>query len=430
MGQETHQENLHRSNFMDAENTIKSTDRGKSPISDSISLVTICLDPEFLDQLKHFLGSIPLVQVRSELRHYLADEGDSTFVDRLRDLRPDICVIDFDKDREKASRTAERIHEILGDTAIFAVSSLSQPDLIIRAMRCGCNEYLTKPLDRDELLEALARVGARKKEKREQSTGQVLVFLGAKGGCGATTLGIHLGVILAKLHSRRTLLVDLHPELGDASLFLALPRHQYHIYELAENTHRLDSELLQGFLIRHPSGLDVLPAPDGFDAPRHVSPDSITRTLEFLRLQYEYVIIDCRPGLNDQNMAVIDDAHQVYLITTPEVPSLKNIARYLDTLNRFHYPPDKIRVVVNRHSKGLSITDQQMEKAIRKNIFWKVPNQYGEVLKSINTGNPLALLPRSELMRNLGAWAESFAGSSAQGGKKGDKGGILGLFNR
>jgi len=397
-------------------------------MGDSLSLATICLEADFSSQLRRFLDSVPLVQLLTELQHYLAEEGDSVFIDRLKDLRPDICVIDFDRDREKASRTAERIHEGLPESSIFAVSSKSQPDQIIRAMRSGCSEYLIKPVDRDQLLEALARVGGRRKEKREQISGQVLAFLGAKGGTGVTTLGIHLAALLAQRHSRKALLVDLHPDLGDASLFLSLARHQYHFYDLAENTHRLDAELLQGFLVHHASGLDVLPAPDGFDTPRHVAPDAIERTLEFLRLQYEFVVVDCQPGLNEQNLAVMDHSDQLYLIATPEIPALRNVARYLEFLSRLDYARERVRVVINRHSKSGPIADTQIEKAIRKGIYWKVPNQYGEVMKSINTGNPLALASRSEFMRSLNDWAEILVGKPAQATKKKEDRGMFGFL--
>ncbi len=417
---------------MNSEYTIKPTDRGRIPGSDNLSIVAVCLDGESSIRLKRFIDSIPMAQLRTELQHYLAEEEDTVFVDRLKDLRPDICVIDFDRERERATRTAERIHEALDGIALFAVSSNSQPELIIRAMRCGCSEYLIKPLDRDQLLEALARVGGRRKERREQISGQVLAFLGAKGGSGVTTLVIHLAALLAKLHSRKTLLVDLHPDLGDASLFLGLKKHQYHFYELAENTHRLDGELLQGFVVRHPSGLDVLPAPDGFETPRHVLPDAVERTLEFLRVQYELVMVDCQSGLTEQNMAVVERSDQVYLVATPEIPALRNMARYLDYLGRFHYPEDKVRVVINRHLKSGSIPDAQIEKAIRRSIYWTVPNQYSEVMKTINTGDPLALVGRSEFMRKMSGWAEALAGKSAEDpkAKKKEAKGMLGLFER
>jgi pilus assembly protein CpaE len=224
------------------------------------------------------------------------------------------------------------------------------------------------------------------------------------------------------------LLIDLHPDLGDASVFLALPKHQYHFYDLADNTHRLDAELLQGFVVRHRSTLDVLPAPDGVDAPRHVPADALQRVLDFLRLQYGFVVVDCHPTLDDQTMVVVDQAEQVYLIATPELPALRSVARHLEYLGRFDYPPDKIRVVINRYSKGAAITDAQIEKAIHKNIYWKIPNQYFEVMKSINTGDPLSVAARSDLMRSLSDWAEILTGKTGAGKK--DEKGMFGFLGR
>jgi pilus assembly protein CpaE len=412
---------------MNSDRTRRPSERGKPPAADSLTVATLCLDQDSSSQLRGFLDSMPLAQLVTELQHYLADEQDSVFVDRLRDLRPDICIIDFDRDREKAGRTAERIREVLTETAIFAASSKPQSDLIIRAMRSGCTEYVTKPIDRDQLLEALARVGGRRREKREQIAGQVLAFLSAKGGTGATTMAIHLGAHLAQ--TKKTLLVDLHPDLGDASIFLALPRHQYHFYDLAENTHRLDAEFLQGFVVRHRTGLEVLPAPDGVDAPRHAGSEALQRILEFLRVQYEYVLVDCSPALSEDTMAAIDLADYLYLVATPEIPSLRNVARHLEYFGRYDYPRDKIRVIINRHAKGATISDAQIEKAIHRNIFWKVPNQYAEVIKAINNGDPLSIAPRSDLMRSLNEWVEALIGKPVPQDKKAEKG-MFGFLGR
>jgi len=414
---------------MESESTTRNPDRGKTPATDSLSIATLCLDAEMASQLRLFLDSMPLAQLITELQHYLAEEQDSVFVDRLKDLHPDICIIDFDRDRERASRTAERIREVLTEAVIFAVSSKSQSDLIIGAMRSGCAEYLIKPIDREQLLEALARVGGRRKEKREQASAQTLAFLSAKGGAGATTLAIHLGAHLAHRHGKRTLLVDIHPDLGDASIFLALARHQYHFYDLAENTHRLDAEFLQGFVVHHASGMDVLPAPDGVDSPHHVGTEALQRLMDFLRAQYDFVLVDCFPSLHEETMVVIDMADQLNLIATPEIPALRNMARHLEFLGRFDYPRDKVRAVINRHLKNASITDAQIEKAIRKNIFWKVPNQYVEVIKAINNGDPLSVNPRCELMRSMTEWAELLVGKPGVAAKKQDKG-MFGFLSR
>src|SRR5262249_11505507 len=177
------------------------------------------------------------------------------------------------------------------DSAILALPSDAQPDLIIKAMRSGCNEYLLKPIGREQLLNAVARVGGRRKERVQPFKAQVLAFVGAKGGCGVTSLVTQLGALLANSFSKKTLIVDLHPDFGDAALYLGLTKYRYHFFELVENTERLDGELLQGFLARHPSGLEVIPAPEGNSSPRRILPGAVAQTFEFLRMRYEYILV-------------------------------------------------------------------------------------------------------------------------------------------
>lgn len=107
---------------MDFDRTTRTTEHAKASSADSLSVATLCLDPESASQLRLLLDAMPLAQLATELQHYLAEEGDSVFIDRLKDLHPDICIIDFDRDREQAGRTAESLREALKDCAIFAVS--------------------------------------------------------------------------------------------------------------------------------------------------------------------------------------------------------------------------------------------------------------------------------------------------------------------
>ena len=182
-----------------------------------LAVVAICLDSDTLGLLKVFVESAPFVaRLRAILPDYRIKEHDS-IADWVGDPPPDVCLIDFDKDRSKAVTAAERLHAGSPETAIFAVSARSEPDLIIQAMRCGCNEYLVKPIDRTQILNAMARVGGRRKEKKANLNALVMAFMGAKGGCGVTTLLTHLAALLASSFSRKTLVVDLHPGLGDAA---------------------------------------------------------------------------------------------------------------------------------------------------------------------------------------------------------------------
>jgi pilus assembly protein CpaE len=400
------------------------------PSGERLSLVTICLDAEAGAELRQFVRGTPFLRLQAEVHSYLAEED--TGLTWMQPPAPDICLIDFDRDRAKAITTAERIHERLPNTAIFAISSHSQPNLIIEAMRCGCREYVVKPVGREQLLEAVARVGGRKREKRAPFSGQVLTFLGAKGGSGATTIATHLAALLAKSCSRKTLLIDLHPGCGEAALFLGLTKYQYHFYELVESVERLDSELLQSFVLHHASGLDLLPAPDFSEPVRHVLTESVGQAVDFVRTMYEFVLIDCSPGLTDQNLEVIPRSDHVYIITVPEVPALRNVARLLDYLKRQDFGQNRVDVIVNRHQARNSVlTDGEIEKAIRKKIFWKVPNQYQQVIRTINAGDPSAQLSNSAVARSLLSWAEALgAQPDAQAEKKKSGKSFLGLFGQ
>jgi pilus assembly protein CpaE len=396
----------------------------------NIGIVTVCMDPATLNQLKLVTAAMPQVEIQYELKQFLDMSFDADLTERLRELHADICVIDFDRGRDRALRTAERIHTTLPGTAIFAVSSQSDPELIIDAMRSGCGEYLLKPLDREQLVHAVSRVMARKRDISERVAGQILCFVGAKGGAGATTLAIHLAALMAQRRPQKTVLVDLHPHVGDVSLFLGLKKPEYHFYDLVENTERLDADLLQGFVIKHACGLDVLAAPDGFEVTqRRVSASAISGTLKYLRLLYEYVFVDCVPGFNEHNFPAVENADKIYLISTTEIPSLRNVARVLDYINRQDRGSEICQVVVNRYnSKFITISDTQIEKAIRKGIHLRIPNQYSEVIKSVNTGNPLVLSARSDFARALGTWADSLMQKPVTGAPKKATRGVLGIL--
>src|SRR5581483_4546780 len=152
-----------------------------------LSVVGICLDGETWAVLQSFSESAPLIKLRSQVTEYRVRETDTAF-DWMGEPPPEICIVDFDRDRRKAAIAAENIHSTAPETAIFAVSADAQPDLIIQAMRSGCIEYRLQPIGRERVVYAVARVGGRRKERTQTPRAQVLAFMGAKGGCGVTSV--------------------------------------------------------------------------------------------------------------------------------------------------------------------------------------------------------------------------------------------------
>jgi pilus assembly protein CpaE len=416
-------------NPMSIRDALNNSPRESFSSSEPLSVVGVCLDDETWTVLKQFAESAPLIKLRSHMSEYRVQDTDSVS-DWLGNPPPDICIVDFDRDRRLAATASEMIHSAAPETAIFAVSSDAQPDLIIQAMRSGCSEYLLKPMGREQLLNSVARVGGRRRERLQPFKAQVLAFMGAKGGCGVTSLVTQLGALLANSLSKKTLVVDLHPDFGDAALYLGLTKYKYHFFELVENNDRLDAELLNSFLARHSSGLELIPAPEGNDAPRRILPGAVAQTFDFLKMRYDYILVDMAPGLSDENLEMIRHCDQLHVITVAEVSALRNVVRHFDYLTRKEIPRERFRVVLNRHQKRGLISDGEIEKTIGQKIFWKVPNQYAHVVKAINGGDPIALISSSEVTKNLKEMASTLGARPAATEKKKESSGFLGLLGR
>ncbi len=411
--------------------SMRVTGRHDLSLGETLSVVGLCLDEDTRCFLDLIAGTAPVFRVRSHIASYREVQDQDSMLERLGNPAPEVCVIDFDQDRRAAAMVAERIHSALPRVAVFAVSSQAHPEAILEAMRCGCGEYLTKPLDREQLVSAMLRIGAQRKEKVDQSRAQILAFMGSKGGCGVTALASQMGALLAREFSRHTLLVDLHPDFGDAALYLKLTKSRYNFFELVENIDRLDADFLQSFLLKHSSGLDVIPAPEGSVTALEASQTvSISQTLDFLSLRYEFILADLPPSLNAENMTVIQECDLLYLVTVAEVAAIRNVVRQLEYLSNRGIPRNKIKVVLNRHHKSDAVTDAQIEKVIEQEIYWRIPNHYPQMVKTIYGGDPIAQLSSSEVIRSLHRWAEAIGKKAGTGTKKKEGNRILGLFNR
>ncbi len=381
-----------------------------------VAAMAVCLDQSSYEALSHFVAGVPGAVIMGNLDHYAGVERE---VGRALDLaHTRICFIDYDRNTEEAVWVTERLRSEYPDVHTFAVSVYSEPEAIIAAMRAGCAEYLLKPVQHERVLDGLARVESKQKKKaRSTVRGKVITLVGAKGGTGVTSLALHLALELAQ-GKRKCLLVDQHPALGDASLYLGTGRHQYSFYELASNADHLDEELLRGYLLHHNSGLDLLDSPEAVDVIHGASPSTVEHTLAFLAETYHFVIIDCPPGLTDGTRACISQSEQVAIVMTAELPSVRNTVRYIEHLSKLGYSSSSIHVVLNRHSKKGPLSDDRIEKALGRAISLRVPNSYNEVIRAINSGAPISSGNKSDFGAAIQRWADELASSDGSNKNK------------
>ena len=382
-----------------------------------VAVLTVHVAPETVNQIRQSATDMNWALVQVDFENYFSTARRPHLTQQAIDARACIAVIDFDEDPELALETAEFLRQTFyHKIAIVALSSVADPDLLLRAMRAGCSEFLSKPFDHNEFTDTLTQLDQRWSATiaGPQNSGKILSFFGAKGGVGTTVLAVHLAIYLVRGFRKKVLLIDNHAQLGHVCLYLGLDGNHHHFHELVRNVSRLDQDLLRGYIAGHPSGLDVLSSPDVHGGIRNTDTESVERTLEFLSTQYDFILLDCDASLEDIDLAVIDLSNWVYLVATPEIGAIRDLSRYVDGLIQNEQATEKLQVIINRYSSREAVTIEQIEKAVRLPIAIKIPNNYSEMVRSINIGEPVPSDRKSDFSSQLMKWATVLAGASEE----------------
>ena len=351
----------------------------------------------------------------NEVREYSAYPASLDEVPRLLEQRNDVIIIDLDSNPEFALELVESICAN-GSSTVMVYSSKPDPDLLVRCMRAGAREFLTPPFVHATMAEALVRAQSRRTVVRapRKTGGRLLVFLGAKGGAGVTTIACNFAVALAQESGQNTLLIDLDLPLGDAALNLGIVT-EYSTVNALQDAGRLDAAFLHKLLIKHSSGVSVLAAPGKF--PQfHATNEAIDKLMTVARQEFDNVIVDVGARLDLTDTALFKDAFSIYLVTQAGIPELRNSNRLISQF--FTAGSPKLEIVINRYEpRALGVSDETITKALTRPANWKIPNDYAAVRQMQNTATPLALgdSPISRLIRQM---ATSICGQRATQPKK------------
>lgn len=373
------------------------------------TVFSVCADQQTVARLMEGCTDAVETEFAGEFHEYIARNRRPRFSPRVRNSAACIAVVNFDRNAEQAAATVLILQQIFsGKIATVAVSARKDPELLLYAMRAGCTEFLTLPVTQESFSEVLLRLQNRfamLSSDEAKSTGSVICLFGVKGGVGTTTLAVHLSTFLVRQHAKKVLLIDHHHQLGHASLYLGVKVNPYHFDELIRNVDRLDEELLAGFLTHHPSGLHLLPSPD-VCAVRHGStPEEMQQVLEFLRPHYDFIILDSSLAYQDVHPSTMECSDEVYLITTPDVAALRDLSRHVENLTLNEAAAGKLRIVLNRSSSNDAVSVEQVESAVRFPVSVSIANNYAELMRAINAGEPISPQRRSDFTAQIGKWA-------------------------
>ena len=383
----------------------------EAPKSDVIQAVfSVCATPDVAMAAQDAVATVSGAEFIGEFQEYISADKRPQFPPVLTEAVGCVAIIDCDQNPELALETMERLTQtFLHKVSLIAIAAKPDTDFLLRAMRSGCNDFLHKPLDPALFTAALQRFqrGHQNAVFASLGKGKVISFYGVKGGVGTTTVAVHLATNLVRKHRKKVLLIDYKHELGHVALHLGIKESAYYFDELVRNVDRLDSDLLEGFVTRHNSGLEVIPSPDVCALPQEVPADSVGRIMEYLRRRYDFVLIDTSMQYTSILAPMMNASDEIALVSTPDVAALRDLVRRIEHLSLMDGFTNKLRVIVNRSTSDDAVSSQDIENAIRFPINVAVPNNYSELMRAINAGEPVSHQQRGAFTAAFNTWANT-----------------------
>jgi pilus assembly protein CpaE len=377
---------------------------------DIITIILVDDIPETRENIKKLLAFEPDFKVVGTAG--TGREG----VALAQDVKPDIIIMDINMPDMDGIQATTQITEAVPTAAVIMMSVQNDPDYLRRAMLAGARNFLTKPIDMDELYNTIRTVYARHKPIRDQyqgvtiigptapsktssgggdRAGNIIVVYSPQGGAGSTTIATNLASGLMREGSK-VLLVDSDLQFGDVGVFLNLQASST-LYDLVGSVDDLDTELFENIVVTHDSGLKVLMGPNRLEMADEIitnHPTATAQIIEKIANNYDFVVVDTARHLDEMLLSLMELATKIVLVATPTLASVKNVRLILDLFTQLKYADDKSLFILNRvhderQQKGVSIPTAAIEKHLKRQVFASIPLDEIVVLNAVNKGIPV-----------------------------------------
>jgi len=346
-----------------------------------------------------------------------------------QELNPDVVLMDINMPDMDGIAATEAIRANQPSIQVIILSVQSDQNYMRRAMLAGARDFLTKPPMGDELISAIRRAGEMAISEKEKAArvqaapvpgtiggdiagyggprGKIVSVYSPKGGTGCTTLAVNLALVLNS-SGTKVALVDGNLQFGDVAVFVN-EQGKNTVVDLAPRADELDAEIVEEVMVKHSStDLHILAAPSRPEYAERVTSGQFSKVLEYLTHLYEYVIVDTSPTLTDVTLATIDVSDIIVLVTTQDIPSIKNCRLFLDLLNNLGINRDRVMFVMNRFDKKTNITPDRVSDNLKQEVSLVIPVDDATAVKAVNRGVPFVIDNKNQpIARGIFALADS-----------------------
>lgn len=300
-----------------------------------------------------------------------------------------ILIVDLSEDKQDKIDLINRTTKENPKCKVLALSDSPSVNLIIEIMRAGAKEFIPIPIIKNEFFESVRKLITKTEIANNKTKCKIISVFSNKGGLGKTSLATNLALELSKITKENVALIDLNFQTGDITTFLDL-KPSFNISYMLENLDKINETFLLSTLERYKrTNLYVLADPPYFKQADNIQPKQITKLFETLKDTFSYIIIDAEASFEGKNITALDSSDLILLVTVANLPALRNTQRCLELFEKLGYDKEKTKIVVNRYMENDEIKEEDVEKVLSKQIYWKVPNNYFAIMSAINKGTPV-----------------------------------------
>jgi pilus assembly protein CpaE len=332
---------------------------------------------------------------------------------------PDIVLLDLGREPEPYFAFGSHLRRLRPSVRLVACSAISPPNhqLLLDAMRSGVQDFLPMPVTPEALREILVRFDQQGQSAPHRPAQKLIVVMGSKGGVGATTVAVNLGVQLSIHARKRVVILDFARPLGNAHLLLDLhPR--FGIRDAVDNLDRLDTHFFEGLLTRHKTKLELLGGALQPEEWQTIPISRLERVVNVAQASFEMVLADLGTQFSSDWSSVLHASRMILLVAEANVPSLWTLERRLMALSGFGINPERIRVIINRWHKGDEEVLKSIERNIKTPVFALLPNNFKKASASVNLGTPLMENHNNALSDRYRQLASQLAGIDSMAAEK------------
>ena len=354
-------------------------------------VVVLTADAAFEEQARATFGTSLQIGL-TVVSGTIGTMGESLLLDQAT-----VAVIDLDASMPGEMEALERLMARIGTWPPVIVVTQGFDETVARTLlQMRVADFMVKPVSPVELVRTCARVTttATANANAEKTESEIYTFLPAAGGVGVTMLAVQTAMLLLNSSPRSktsTCLVDLDFQHGACADYLDLePR--LNLGEIETRPERLDRQLLEVMLSHHPSGLAVIAAPNRPAEMRSFDPDVVTRLLDLVSTNFDYVVFDMPRTWFSWTDSVLLGSNKLFIISEMTVPGLRHAKQLVEAVRERLGDGPKPQVIINRFvqkmfSSGLRKGD--IEQVLGDAFACCIPNDYGLVREAIDRGVPL-----------------------------------------